>query len=299
VDPPISSVLLGRQPGGTELRPGQAVLALLPRGERFLIIDGQRHRVPDQTSVVALGFASADTVQVAPAWLNTITAGRDLRTVTVDGTGQPGPAVGARRTRVGQVLTTGAEELYLVRPDGLAVVTDTEARLVLGSPGSAAAYPGSLPQPLPVAAADVAAAPRSPVRTDGYPRRRPEPVPIGPTATVCVEGGRITVDDGLPLRDARPITALPGPTSGAVATEVYVPGGAGAVVAEEPAPGAPSGTVYVITDTGAKYPVSGNGVLAALGFGRVRPYGVPASVLAMFPTGATLDPAQARRTTPN
>ncbi|MFC6018587.1 type VII secretion protein EccB [Plantactinospora solaniradicis] len=296
-DAPISTVLLGQQPGGAELRPGQALMALLPSGERFLIIDAQRHRVPDQTAVVALGFASADTVQVAPAWLNTIPAGRDLRTFAVSGTGRPGPTVGTVRTRVGQVLTTGAEELYLVHADGLAVVTDTEARLVLGSPESAAAYPGSLPRPLPVAAPDVAAAPRSPVRADGYPKRRPEPVPIGPTTTVCVNGTRITLDDGLPLDGAKPITTS-GSTSGAVATEVYVPGGAGAVVAEEPAPGAPSGTVYVITDTGTKYPVVNDGVIKSLGYGAVRPHGVPAPVLAMFPTGATLDPAEASRTTP-
>ena len=75
-----------------------------------------------------------------------------------------------------------------------------------------------------------------------------------------------------------------------------MPGGHGAVVAEQPAPGASSGTVYVITDTGMKYPVSGAEARAALGYGGVGPVGVPAAVLALFPTGVTLDPAQARRT---
>ncbi|MEE6261345.1 type VII secretion protein EccB [Plantactinospora sonchi] len=294
---PISSVLLGQEPVGALLRPGQAVSALLPTGERFLIVDGRRHRVPDGPAVVALGLASADAVRVAPAWLNSVPAGRDLATFDVDGAGGSGPRVGGSDTRIGQVLTTGGEEFYLVRADGLAVVTDTEARLALGSPGSAAAYPGALPRPLPVAAADVAAAPRSPTRSDGYPRLRPVPVPIGPAATVCVEADRVTVGDAPPPTGGQPI--MTGATAAVgTATEVYVPGGAGALVAEEPAPGAPSGTVYLITDTGRKYPLAGEGTVGSLGFGRVRPYGVPASVLALFPTGATLDPAGARQTVP-
>lgn len=289
-DVPISTVLLGRTVGGVALRGDQAIVAKLPTEERFLVTGGHRHRLPDELAVVALGLAAADVIEVAPPWLNTVPAGRDLKTFDVFGTGWPGPAVGTNPTRVGQVLTTGAGELYLVQRDGLAVISETEARLVLGSPGSAAAYPGTRPAPLPVAAADVAAAPRSSANTEGYPRRLPEPVAISPHATVCADGTRILVGAGLPAA-AKPIrTTAPG-----AATEVYVPGGQGAVVAEQPSPGASSGTVYVITDTGMKYPVSGGEARAALGYGAVRPVGVPAAVLALFPTGATLDPAQARR----
>ncbi|TDV54995.1 type VII secretion protein EccB [Actinophytocola oryzae] len=287
---PISSVLIGRMVGGLALPDGKAILTRLPTGERFLVADGHRHRLPDELAIVALGLAAADVVEVAPPWLNTVPAGRDLKTFDVFGTGSPGPALGGVGTRVGQVLTTGAGELYLVRTDGLSVITETESRLVLGSPGSAGAYPGARPVPLPVTAADVAAAPRSPTRTGGYPRRLPEPLAVGPHATVCADGARIVVGAGMP-RTAKPISmSAPG-----AASEVYVPGGQGAVVAEQPAPGASSGTVYVITDTGIKYPVSGAEARAALGYGNVRPTGVPAAVLGLFPTGATLDPAQARR----
>jgi type VII secretion protein EccB len=289
-DEPISTVLLGGMTGGAVLPDGLAILTRLPTGEEFLVTGGHRHRLPDELSVVALGLASADVLQVAPPWLNTIPAGRDLRTFDVPGTGSPGPSVGGTRIPVGRVLTTGAGELYVVRADGLAVITETEARLLLGSPGSAAAYPGARPAPVPVTAAAVAAAPRSAVRSDGYPRRLPAPVPIGPHATVCADGSRVVVGAGMP-GSAKPITtSAPG-----AATEVYVPGGQGAVVAEQPTPGASSGTVYVITDTGMKYPVSGAEARTALGYGSVRPTGVPAGVLALFPTGATLDPAQARR----
>jgi type VII secretion protein EccB len=289
-DEPISTVLLGRMVGGLALRGSQAIVTQVPTGERFLVAGGHRHRLPDELAVVALGLAAADVIEVAPPWLNTVPAGRDLKTFDVFGTGTPGPAVGTTPTRVGQVLTTGVGELYLVHNDGLAVITETEARLVLGSPGSAAAYPGTRPGPVPVTAAGVAAAPRSTARANDYPRHVPEPVAVSPHATVCADGTEIFVGAGLP-REAKPIrTTAPG-----AATEVYVPGGQGAVVAEQPAPGASSGTVYVITDTGMKYPVSGGEARAALGYGAVRPVGVPAAVLGLFPTGATLDPAQARR----
>jgi type VII secretion protein EccB len=290
---PISTVLLGQSPGGLALRGDAAILVRLSTGERFLLTGGHRHRLPDEQAVVALGLTSADVIDVAAPWLNTIPAGRDLRTVAVPDAGQPGPEVGATRTRIGQVLSTGAGELYIVRAGGLAVATETEAWLVLGGPGAAAAYPGDSPHPLPVAAADVAAAPRDPDIERGYPARIPKTVTISPHATVCADGTRITVGTGLPLSgDAKPITTnAPG-----AASEVYVPGGHGAVVAEQPAPGASSGTVYVLSDTGMKYPVSGAEARAALGYGSVRPNGVPAAVLALFPTGVTLDPAQARRT---
>jgi len=289
-DAPISTVLLGRSAPGVALRGDQAIVAGLPTGERFLLVGGHRHRLPDQPAVVALGLSSAEIVDVAPPWLNTIPAGRDLRTVTIPRVGQAGPVVGATPTRIGQVLSTGAGELYLVRAEGLAVTTETEAWLMLGGPGGAAAYPGDRPHPLPVAAADVAAAPRV-AAEHGYPARLPRPVPISPHATVCADREWISVSTGLPA-GAAPVTMnAPG-----AATEVSVPGGHGAVVAEQPAPGASSGTVYVITDTGMKYPVSGAEARAALGYGGVGPVGVPAAVLALFPTGVTLDPAQARRT---
>jgi type VII secretion protein EccB len=293
-DDPIATVLLGQEPSGQELLAGQAILAGLRSGERFLITGGQRHRLVDDAAVVALGYASADSVTVAPAWLNTIPAGRDLRTIDVPGGGGPGVGVGRAGTRIGQVLESEAGEFYLVRADGLAVISDTEAALVLGAAGSDAAYPDGPPRAIRLPAADIATATRSPVRENGYPKRLPQPVAVAPTATLCATGERITVSAGIPLRgDVRPHLV---PPSAGPAAEVYVPGGAGAIAAEEPAPGASSGTTYLITDTGLKYPVPGEDAVKALGYGRVSRHGVPASVLALFPTGPTLDPVQARRT---
>jgi type VII secretion protein EccB len=289
-DDPVSTVLLGQSPSGQEVVAGQGILVDLRSGERFLITGGQRHRLIDDAAVVALGYAAAEPVTVAPVWLNTVPAGRDFRVIEVPGSGAAGPAVGGASTRIGQVLESEAGEFYLVRTDGLAVITETEAALVLGGP-SGLAYPDGNPRPVPVSG--IAAAPRSPARADGYPKQLPKPVAVSRTSTLCTTGDRLAVSTALPLRgDVRPHLV---PPAAGTAAEVYVPGGAGAIVAEEPAPGASSGTTYLITDTGVKYPVAGEDAVKALGYGRANRQGVPAPVLALFPTGPALDPGQARR----
>jgi type VII secretion protein EccB len=289
-DAPISTVLLGQSRPGVTLRDGQGVL-VRSSGGLFVLAGGQRHRLVGAATPVALGYTAANAIPVAPAWLTTVAAGRDLQPISVQHAGKAGPAVGTVKTRVGQVLATGAE-YYVVRDDGLAVVTETEALLVLGTPANASAYPGDVPRPTRVAPADVAAAPQSDVVADGYPRRHPMPVVVERTATLCATGDRITVGAGSPGAGSKP--ALPEPAAKA-ATEVYVPGGGGAVVEEQPAPGVSAGAVYVITDTGMKYPVTGDKTVAALGFGTAKRQGVPAAVLDLFPTGVTLNPDAARK----
>jgi hypothetical protein len=54
-----------------------------------------------------------------------------------------------------------------------------------------------------------------------------------------------------------------------------------------------SGTVYLITDQGVRYPVGGADALKALGYGTVRPAPLAPAVLALFPVGPLLDMASA------
>jgi type VII secretion protein EccB len=291
---PISTVLLGQQPAGSLLRDGQGVLAKLDDDREYLITDGQRYKLADNATVTALGYDSADVLTVSPEWLNTIPSGRDLATIDVPQAGEQGPTVGGSATKFGQVLTTGGE-YYLVRPDGLAVVTETEARLALGAAHAGAAYPSRVPEPLPVAAAAVAATPRSSAKTTGYPRFRPTAVTVDQSVVICSTGTQVIVGHGSLALASPPILTDP---KADAATEVSVPGGTGAVVESQPTPGAASGTVYVITDTGKKYPVADDKALAALGYGGAQRVGVSPDVLSLFPTGVTLDPNAAARTVP-
>lgn len=198
-----------------------------------------------------------------------------------------------------------AGQYHVVRSDGLAVVTEVEASLVLGSEESAAAYPDGDPRPVPVPASDIAGAPRSAAESTGYPGRRPAPMlPSSDRIAVCATdfgtgGARIVLGDRLPLDgDAKVIqVAAPKDTAQArTAAEVYVPGGAGALVVEQAAPGARAGTTYLLTDTGHKYPLPGADAVASLGYRGVTSHRVPATVLALFPTGPSLDSSAAQRT---
>ncbi len=301
-DQPKSTVVLGRAVDGRRLAVGEGVLVGSRTGERFLVTDGRRHRLADDRVVAALGHASAAVAPVSAAWLSSVPAGRDLAVTPVPGTGQAGPAVGRVATVVGQVLVSeGPEEFFVVTANGIRAVTETQARLVLGAPDVGSAYPGQVPRAVRVAAADVAALARpADAETAEYPAKRPVLVPIEPGTALCATefaAGRavVVVGGAVPAVDAAAVVR-PADPSGRVADDVVVPGGTGALVAEEPAPGAKSGTVYLITDTGLKYPVAGDEAVTALGYGPATRHGVPASVLALFPTGVPLDPARARQT---
>ncbi|WHT15886.1 type VII secretion protein EccB [Crossiella sp. CA-258035] len=296
---PGSSVSVGRAPGGRELRAGEGLLVRLASGERFLLTGGHRFKLADERAVVALGYEPVRALPVARNWLNTVPVGRDLAVVPLRQAGSPGPRLGTVDTRVGQVLQAEgvADGFYVVRADGVAPVTETEARLVLAAPGNAAAYPDRRARVLAVPAAELAEAPRaeSPGEREptGYPLRRPEPVSLGGLpGTVCASdfgatGAKLTYGDAA----VSPSTV---DDQGRVADVALVPGGAGALVADQPAPGASSGAVYLVTDAGVKFPVAGAESVQALGYGAVARRPVPAGVLALLRTGPVLDRAKAQ-----
>jgi hypothetical protein len=119
---------------------------------------------------------------------------------------------------------------------------------------------------------------------------------------VTVGGSRDLVTYDVPVGSDAPRAApgATGPASGlssggpAVrADRVVVEPGRGAVVAAQPAPGAP-GTLSVVSELGIRYPVPSAEVLAALGYGGVRPVALPAGLVSLLPVGPALDPSAAR-----
>ncbi|QWF78117.1 type VII secretion protein EccB [Amycolatopsis sp. CA-230715] len=286
---PTSSVLLVAGDSGRVLGPREGLLVRLPDGSRYLISAGHRFRLTDE-ALVALHYDQRMPIAVSPRWLGTVPAGRDLAFLEADGAGERGPSVGGKATKTGQVLRVGEDGYYLVRADGLEAITETQAALVPGGPEPA----------------DVAAVARAPKHAGkqtaggedaaGYPGRIPVPVTVtGTSVTVCARDGdaRVTISDRLPLPGgARPIATM-AKQDGRVADEVSVPPSGGAVVAEQTAPGVDSGTTYLVTDTGVKYPVVSREALAALGYGAVPRQPVAAGTLAALPSGPALDPAAA------
>ncbi|GAA0603913.1 type VII secretion protein EccB [Kutzneria viridogrisea] len=287
---PVSTVLLGVSGGGRPLAPGQGLLVRSRSGDRYLIASGRRYRLPEDAALTALGYDGLPVLPVAGTWVDTVPAGQDLGLVSVPDSGASGPTVGGRSTRVGQVLSADNGVFYLVRKDSLATITQTEARLVVGNPANTGT------RTVPVSTADIAAVPRAQTSTvdenaGGYPRRVPavDPASTGRVA-LCAAGGQITLGPAVPLPAGARTMPVPGRTDDRVANEVYVPPGSGALVNDGAA-------VYLVTDTGTKYPVSGADAVKALGYGSVSRQGVSTSLLSLLPTGPALDPRAAQRST--
>lgn len=300
---PETTVLLGAPAAGVDLPRDQAVVVRVPDGERYLVTAGRRYKLTPEAAT-ALQFDTYPVIAVSSRWIGTVAAGRDLAYRAVEDAGRPGPKVGGTATKVGSVLGVvdamaspgDATSYYLVRAEGLQPIGQTEASLLINTPENAVAYTG-VPAPVAVRAADVAAVPKvASTRTGGadpaeYPDRIPRKAPVtGQSVTLCAQGSRIVISAQVPLPQgakAIPVTAR---TDALVADAVFVPPSGGAVVAESG-----SGTVYVVTDTGLKYPVASTEALASLGYGQAERQPVPNGLLALVPRGPALDPAQAGR----
>lgn len=303
--PALSTVILGATaPEGRPLGPGRALLVAPPGGAEFVVTAGHRFRLVDRAATAALGYESVAPVPVSTTWLDTVPAGRDLGLVAVPAAGAPGPVIGGTRTLVGQVLSGGG--FYLVRPDGVEPVSETEARLALGDPANAGAYPDGRPAVVQVSFAALDAAARSATGSTladagaDYPHTVPAVADPGTDTVLCAVGdgtdsASIITADALPLPAGAKAMRVDARTDGRVADEVYVPPGSGALVRERLGAGGPAGTTYLITDAGMKYPVPDSTAVAALGYGGATARQVSGTLLALLPTGPSLDPVAARQ----
>jgi type VII secretion protein EccB len=296
---PVSTVVLGGpDPNGQPLATGVGLLVALRSGADYLITDGHRYRLPDQASIGALGYRAQSAAPVSTNWLATVPAGRDLGLVAVAGAGDTGPNVGGAATRVGQVL--GANGDYLVRRTGLVPITPVEAALVLDNNDNAPAYPDGRPRVLPVSVAAAANAPIAQAADDtGYPRTVPVLANQSPNAVLCAIGDgqddtRIVAEPALPLPSGAKPMPVTNRTDDRVAAEVYIPPGSGALVRELVGAGGMTPTTYLITDAGMKYPVPGPDALKSLGYGGATASPAAGTLLALLPTGPSLDPAAAQ-----
>ena len=301
---------LGARPAGlTSVPADSGLLVGTGDGTTYLLWNGARLRIGSTAVLPALGWSGSQVLTVGAAWLNSVPAGPDLATPVVAGLGSPGPALDGQPALVGTVFSVSnvdtANQFYLLQADGLAPVTAVQAALLLGDPATRAAYPGGSVAPVPLNPATVATTPRSAAPAPvGFPARKPplldasaqdtavcavdpDPAAAGPVQLLTRRQQPAGLDDAAPVD---PVTGIP------VADAVVVPPADGAVVRSLPAPGVNTGTVYLVTDQGTKYPLASAQVLGPLGYPGVVPAVVPAGLLASLPTGPTLDAAAAGRT---
>ncbi|MFC0004940.1 type VII secretion protein EccB [Micromonospora siamensis] len=300
---PATQLLIDRPlPGGTPLT-DRAVLATAG-GKRYLLTNNSRLQLAGgEASVAALGITGTTTLDVGDQLLNAVPAGPVLKAPQVDGDGErSGLAVGDAPARIGQVFRAAGSH-YLLTREGLVSIGEVTALLLLGDGGRITDITPDLAGKLLV---------RKPLEAPGMPARMPVMQPARSGETVLCATYRQGPDGGPPRTAVeafdRPPAELTPPSDEdravrqgtrdqvRTADRVVLPGGKGVLVRAaagsgeggEPAAGS---TVYLISSQGVRHPLGtrGGDAVAALGYAGVTPLTVPASLLALVPTGPTLD----------
>ncbi|WP_018347910.1 type VII secretion protein EccB [Longispora albida] len=282
-------------PGGSPL--GAEGLLVTSGSTTYLLWGDRRLRIPERSALTALNLNASAAIPVGPALIEGATAGPDLAALAVPGAGTASDKkLGGAAATVGKVYRSGTQHYVMLR-EGLAGISEVSAKL-LGADGV---------NPVEISAADAAA-----VLTDT--RIEPDGLPQTPPKQRVLEGGQPAVCAAYRGNKDKPVTVelyaqapeqftsqaqdqavVTGRDSVRTADRIVVQGGHGALVQEQPAPGiaAGGGTLYLITDQGMKFAL-GDGAVGALGYGDAKPVPVPASLLALVPTGPALDPEAAK-----
>lgn len=303
-----TTVVLG--PAGAAapaLSDDQALLVSTLDGTVYLIWHGQRHRIANAAALVALGYAALEPLPVTEAWINSVPAGPDLGFPVVPARGTTGPTLGGEPGVVGRVYewhnpALSTSELFLLRTDGLALLSRTVAALVLADPATQAAYGDAPVRRVPVSADEVAAAGVVDLTTfvTGYPPAPPEAANSTGADIACIRHTLSTIAptvEATLMPPAALATAVPlsGPASTrANADEAVVAAASGVLARNDTSPG----TVYLITESGVKYPVADDESLQALGYTTGAAVPVSGELLALLPTGPVLSTAAAQATQP-
>ena len=297
---PVVSLSIGPPPQLSKLPADDTVVVATPEA-KYLLWRGTRLRLDAPTVVDALGLNRAPVVDVAPAWLNSVPAGPDLLPLSVPGAGQPGPVLGGLQTRVGQVLVVrnvgSPSQLYLVGPDGVASITATQAAVLLTDRGESLAYPGRTPAPVtvsPAAIANTSMLPSGLADKVAVPSAPPRDYTPGAGAVPCADyrgsgGTDPQLVFGVPPAGQPPAVGTPGVTASPQgAALISVAPDDGALVRPQIAPGSPGSSLFLVTDTGVKYPLPA-AEATSLGYRAGQAAPLPAALLGLLPTGPALD----------
>ncbi|ONI87839.1 type VII secretion protein EccB [Actinosynnema sp. ALI-1.44] len=303
---PTVALLLG-QPVDRALTEQQALLVESPGQPTYLVWRGKRHRIPSRSEAEALGYGGVDPMTVTAAWLNPLAQGRDIAVPRTPGLGQPGPVIDGRRSTIGQIYeirnpAINTDQLYLVRSDGVAPLSRTSAALLLAAESTKAAYPGgrvSTVEAGPNALAGVPYSHSGPDLAAGLPPEPPRIANPAPDAMACASfpppgKGDSNVVIGHLSATAGNAKAVPLAThpAGTTADRISVPAGKGVLARQLPLPGA----LFLVTETGTKYPLANSEVVAALGYSEPAAVQVPGELLGLLPSGPVLSVDAALRT---
>lgn len=277
----------------------RGLLARDEMGGLHLLVGGRRHVIRTPNLVLpALTWSPDQAVPVATAVLNAVPPGGDLDRIPNERKDEPGPVPGLRVGQVIVVVSSAGEKRFgLVRPEGIADITQVQADLLIADGAN-----GLNGGPIEIGQALYASAPRAeslvPTSPSAPPATTPELVRPARRDAVCAvfRDGAATPElvlatAALPEGGATPAGAAT--NEGVTADRVVVPPGRGVVVTALPGPDAPGGAVSFVSDLGQRYPLADPQVMTALGYGEVAPVRLPAAVVSLLPAGPALDPAAA------
>ncbi|MGW2562287.1 type VII secretion protein EccB [Streptomyces sp. NPDC001514] len=313
---PVTTLAVAHPPLTSPLNSRQGLFVSGPDGQRYLLWKGSRLRLDaERGAQEALGYGPLKPAKVSGALLSALPAGPDLAPRTIASLGSPGPEVGGRPTRIGQLFRVtvpgGASGIYQLRDDGLAHLTATQAALALGDPlVRERAYGGQSPAAVELGS-DVLKgrlAPADPTAGLGsLPAAPPDVVPIPAERQICVQaspaassaagtstsiGLAATPDLGplaQPSRDGLIEGCLP-------VGRITVSPSRGVLVRAVGAAGTNLGTtLYLVTDTGVKHRLSSLEAAEALGYGESAAVGLSSLLLSMLPSGPDLSPEAAEQ----
>jgi type VII secretion protein EccB len=301
-NPGPSATLMVGEPLETVLSEQQALLVRGPDDMTYLLWQGKRHRIPGRTEATALGYGGVEPVAVTAAWLNPIPQGQDLAVPRAPNTGEPGPTIDGVERTVGQIIIVrnpalGSEQLYLVRAGGVSSLSPTTAALLLAAPFTKEAYGAESVVPVEVGPGALSGVPSSDGGRDlveGLPQSPPEVVVPGSEGSACAAyaplgGGEVDVTLGMmPATvhtDAIPMAAH---QAGTTADRVSIDAGGGVLAREQSTPDAAMSAIYLITETGMKYPLANADVVTGLGYAVENAVAVPGELLGLLPAGPLL-----------
>jgi type VII secretion protein EccB len=272
-----STLLVGAAAsGGSD--PAGGLLVRDAVGRTHLVHAGKRHLLPAaRVDAIerALGWYGSRPWLVSTAWVDAVPAGPDLAAPVLP-SGRKNSVIPGRR--VGQVLTGDGRTYAVVLADGIAALTEMQAKLMATTP-------------ITVDAQAFIELPPSDTQllAEGLPTTVPKLAEAPATACLSLPGAAIKVNATIPAGTA--------PSGKARVDLVYVARGNGALVEAIASPDAPegSGTVSLITDAGLFYPLASRDLLSRFGYGSVRPTRIPAQLVAYLPAGPALDPVRAGR----
>jgi hypothetical protein len=232
---------------------------------------------------------------VAPAFLDAVPAGADIRRLNLPAGQVTAFVVGGSPAKVGDLFHEGrADVYYVMTAGGLVRVGHLTARLWEQQSNQDA-------RGITAGEADAVLDPHGVLEPPGIPDDIPVLRGRGEVSAACAayRGERdlefaVSVEVFQRVPDEIPDIESPVAGGRTLADRVHVPGGRGAIVSVLLPPGsAGRGTLYLITDQGIKYPLGGSNAdetKAKLGYGNVIPTEMPALFLDLMPAGAELDP---------